>query len=728
MLFDKVNNKIFFTLLLSVFFFIANSQNVFQVSVSDSASKEKLIGVTIAIEGTTKGASTDVNGYAEIKDIEDGRHKFVITYLAYSTKNIEVDFPLKDPNKIFNIQLAEENSDLEEVIISTTRTNSRIDDLPIKVEVLGEDDMDEESTIVPGGVGSILGDLSVITIQKTNPVNGNDAVRMQGLDYKYTQLLRDGLPLYEGFSGSLGVLSLPPLDLKQVEIIKGSASTLYGGGAIGGLINFISRTPSDSTKVILTFNQTSLMESNFNAFLSKKNHKIGVTLFAGANFKQAKDINNDGYAEVPEQKHFIVHPRLFFYLGKKVNADIGLTVTSDNRRGGDMYAIRFKDDTTHTFLFNENILRSTLDGHISFQLNDKNSINVKTTGSIFNRSLYYAGFNFAGKQTSSYSEINYLLKNEKHSWVSGVNFTTELFQKERGDTVHFKDYAYQTIGLFSQEDWQIFKKLSLEAGVRADNHNRYNWFFLPRVGIFYKPGPKFSVRLHYGSGYKLPSLFTTSQPGDYPRLSSINNNVKPETSNGVNMDINYHTLLWGKLSVQLNQAFYYTDIYNPTILNIDSLGNRMITNANYSVSSIGTDTYLRFKLEDWELYLGYNHTEAKQKATAINFNMPFNPKDKFAVTLAYEIEGKWRMGVEAAYNANQYIYNNVRVPNFWFFAGMVERKFKYGSVVLNCENIGDFRQSKYEPLTSGTTKNPTFKNIWGPLEGRVINLSIKVAL
>ena len=710
------------------YFCFSFSQNVLRLNLTDSATKEKLIGVTVSIENTTRASSTDVNGYAEIKDLDSGKHRFVITYLGYKKEILEINFPLENQDKIFNIKLAEENSDLEEVIISTTRTNSRIDDLPIKVEVLGEDDMDEESTIVPGGIGSILGDLSVITIQKTNPVNGNDAVRMQGLDYKYTQMLRDGLPLYEGFSGSLGVLSLPPLDLKQVEIIKGSASTLYGGGAIGGLINFISRTPGDSMRVTLTLNQTSLLETNLNTFLSKKNNKIGTTLFAGVNLKQAIDINNDGFAEIPEQKHFIVHPRLFLYLNKKVNADVGLTVTSDNRRGGDMFAIRYKDDTTHTFLFNEKILRSTIDAHISFQLNQKNSINIKTTGSMFDRSLYYVGFNFSGNQISTYSEINYLLKTEKHSWVSGINFNTEPFQKLQGDTVRFNNYNYQTIGIFSQEDWQIFKKLSLEAGLRADYHNRYNWFFLPRVGLFYRPGEKLSVRLHYGIGYKIPNMFTSSQPVDYARLISIDNNVKPESSNGVNMDINYHTLVFGKLSVQLNQAFYYTDISNPTILQSDVLGNRFITNASYSVTSYGTDTYLRFKLMSWELYLGYNHTEAQQTGTNINFNMPFNPKDKFATTLAYEIEGKWRMGIEAAYNANQYIYNNVKVPNFWFLAGMIESKFRFGSLVLNCENILDYRQSNYEPLVTGTVKSPAFKNIWGPVEGRVINLSLKITL
>ena len=672
---------------LTLFYFQVSAQHTLTVLTKDSATHSPLIGVTAFIQSNKKGGASDVNGRISLSDIPDGDQQITFNYIGYKSKIIYLHFPIAQAE--LAIFLSAEKAELEEVIVSSTRTNSRIDDLPIKVEVLGQEDMDEESTIVPNGVGSILGDLSVITIQRTNPINGNDAVRLQGLDYKYTQMLRDGLPLYEGFSGSLGVLSIPPLDLKQVEIIKGSASTLYGGGAIGGLINFISKTPIDSPAVTLTLNQTSLKESNINLFLSRKRNKTGATLFAGGTLKQVFDVNGDGFAEIPQQQNFIFHPRVFFYISPKANADAGLTITSDNRRGGDIYAVQHTNDSVHPFLFTEKIIRGTLDAHATYQLNEKNSLTLKTTSSLFDRSLYYAGFNFEGSQLSSYSEINNVYKNDKHIWVTGINATTEVFKNQKGDSIHFGNYDYVTLGGFSQEDWLLFKKLSLEAGIRGDYHDRYKWFMLPAAGIFYKPTTNLSLRLHYGTGYKTPNLFTGSQAQDYAHLIPVSDKVKPELSTGVNMDINYHILLFNTLSVQLNQALYYTTISNPTIIRSDSLQNKFITNGNYDVTSIGTDTYLRLKLDDWELYVGYNHTEAKQNGTGVSFNMPFNPKDKFATTLTYEIEHKWRMGIESSYFANQYIYNNIHVPDYWFVAGMLERKIKFGSIVLNCENIGD---------------------------------------
>jgi len=702
------------------------SQNKFTCILKDSTTNEILPGVNVILDGTTNGIETDGNGKGILKNIPDGLHTLHFTYIGYKSIKFVYLFPLTDSSKIVVVLLPAVNENLEEVVVSSSRTNSRIDDLNTKVEVLGQDDMDEESTVVPGSVTSILGDLSIITIQRTNPVNGNEAIRMQGLDPRYTQIMRDGLPLYGGFSGSMGVLSIPPLDLKQVEIIKGSASTLYGGGAIGGLINFISKAPKDSAQTTLTFNATSLKEYNLNAFTSKKTGKLGVTLFGGANIKTPYDLNGDGFAEVPEHKNITLHPRIFYDFNQRCKLIIGLTTSYDTRLGGDMKAILFKTDTLHTFLQKEKTFRNTLDASFTSQLNDKHLITFKTAGSAFERAIDYSGFIFDGTQYSTYSELNDFIKLKKHNIVIGGNFMTETFIRNNSDSVLFHNYDYQTIGSFLQDEWQLAEKFSIQAGMRFDNHNKYGNFLLPRLSFFYKASTKWSMRLSGGTGYKVPNLFDFSNPSN--NLLDIQSTVKPEKSYGVNSDINYHTYLFDKLGIQINEALYYTHIDNPVTITSNSISQRQLQNGNYLVNSYGTDTYIRLSYEEFGLYLGYNHTESLQETSTTYLNMPFNPKDKISTTISYEIEGKWRMGVEASWMGNQYIYNNQKVTNFWFLAGMIERKFKKGSIVLNCENLLDTRQSKFESIVTGTTSNPIFKSVWAPLEGRVVNLSLKIAL
>ena len=703
-----------------------HSQNTFKCIVKDSSTKENLPGVMVILEGTTNAVGTNVQGNARLKKIPDGEHTILFTCVGYKKIRQIHSFPLSDTNKVFTILLPSENKDLDEVVISSTRTNSRIDDLPTKVEVLGQEDMDEESILVPGSITSILGDLSIITIQRTNPVNANDAIRMQGLDPRYTQIMRDGLPLYGGFSGSLGVLSIPPLDLKQVEIIKGSVSTLYGGGAISGLINFISKTPVDSQQAIIIANVTSLKEANLNTFISNKKGKTGFTLFGGANIKTAYDVNGDGFTEVPESKNFIFHPRLFYDINKNSSLIIGLTSSYDNRIGGDIRSIRSGTDSIHTFIQKEKTFRNTFDANYTNPVNAKNLITVKSAASVFQRSVDYSGFIFDGTQNSTYSEINDFIKLIKHNIVVGTNFTSESFIKNESDSVLFNNYNYYTIGTFVQDDWQIHEKFSIQTGLRFDNQNKYGNFFLPRISFFYKPSSKLSVRLASGTGYKAPNLFDFASPSN--NLIDFQSTVKPEKSYGFNADINFHTLLFDKLGVQINQALYYTHIDNPVTLSSNTMGQLTLLNGNYFVNSYGTDTYMRLFYKSIELYFGFNHTESLQETATTYSYMPFNPKDKFSTTFVYEIEEKWRTGIEASYTANQYIYNNQKVNNFWFMAGMIERKFKKGSIVLNCENLLDQRQSKFEKTVEGTISNPVFKPVWAPLEGRVINLSVKIVL
>ena len=722
----KINSLLLITLLLFPFF--AKAQNTFTTIVKDSITKEPLIGVAASIENINQSATSDANGFITIKNIPDGKHQIIFYFIGYKKTTLNLDFP-QSTDKSTIIYLASSQTDLEEITVTSTRTNSHIDDLPTKVEVLGQEDMDEESTVVPGNITSILGDLSIITIQRTNSVNGNEAIRMQGLDAKYTQIMRDGLPLYGGFSGSLGVLSIPPLDLKQVEIIKGSASTLYGGGAIGGLINFISKAPSDSTQATITLNATSIGEGNLNTFISGKKNKTGITLFAGANVKQAVDINGDGFTDVPEDRNYTIHPRFFYSPNEKTEIVIGISSNLDQKKGGDIYAINYKPNSSHPFLQTELLFRNTLDFTFTKYISKNNSICIKTAGSLFERNANYSGVTFNGTQYSTYTEINDVLKFKTHTVVAGLNFITENFILHNTYSTNFNNYSYSTTGIFLQDDWQAFKKLSFQLGVRYDIHNTFGNFFLPRLSLFYKPGPKLSFRLAGGTGYKTPNIFDVAEPS--ANIVSPNLSVKSENSYGANADINYHTVLFDALTIEINQAFYYTTIVNPIIQGKDTLENYeriFAKNGNYSVESYGTDTYIRIGLDEIELYLGYNHTEATQQYDSLNLNMPFNPKDKFSTTLAYEIEGKWRMGIEAAYTANQFVYNNRKVEDFLFMAAMIERKFKRGSIVLNCENLLDVRQTQFEQTVLGTRQNPTFQPIWAPIEGRVLNLSIKLKL
>ncbi len=129
---------------------------------------------------------------------------------------------------------------------------------------------------------------------------------------RYTQLLKDGYPLYGGFSGSLSLVQIPPLDLQQIEIIKGSSSTLYGGGAIAGLINLISKKPGDEREISFLVNATSAMGLDLSGYYSQKFTNYGVTVLASRNTQKVYDNNDDNFSDLPQIDRYTINPKFIF--------------------------------------------------------------------------------------------------------------------------------------------------------------------------------------------------------------------------------------------------------------------------------------------------------------------------------------------------------------------------------------------------------------------------------
>ncbi|MEO8169125.1 MAG: TonB-dependent receptor, partial [bacterium] len=235
---------------------VAFSQNTFKAFLKDTETREPLVGGTAVIEGTTIGASADEQGYIEIKNIPDGTQTIFFSVVGYE-KHMEIlSFPLSSPT-MFEILLHHHEKELDEVVVSSTRNSRTIVDEPTRLEAITVEELDEKSNMKPGDIRMLLNESTGIQTQQTSATTANSSIRIQGLDGRYTQILKDGFPLYSGFAGGLSIMQIPPLDLQQVEVIKGSASTLYGGGAIAGLVNLISKSPSTDRELSVLLNGTS---------------------------------------------------------------------------------------------------------------------------------------------------------------------------------------------------------------------------------------------------------------------------------------------------------------------------------------------------------------------------------------------------------------------------------------------------------------------------------------
>lgn len=720
-------NKVIFILFYFIICVEAPAQCDFKLLVKDSATKQSLSFATVQCTSVKRTVAGDSTGLAIIKNLPAGIHTFKISIVGFEEKIITQTLPQTD--SFFVVLMNPKELKDEVVVVASSRTNSRIEDLPTKVEVLGLEELTEENGIKPGNIASLLGDIAGIQIQQTSASTGNVDMRVQGLPGKYTQILRDGMPLFGGYSGSFSILQIPPLDLHQIEIVKGASSTLYGGGAIAGMVNLISKSPVvNKPEYSLTLNQTTLRESNVNLFFSNRNKKLGYTLFAGGTNQKSMDVNNDGFSDVPKIRNVFIHPRLFIYPNEKDKITLGYTINYEYRNGGDMQVVNKNSDAIHQFFIQNKSLRNVIDASWQHLIDGTSSLQFKGSTSFFDRGITTNVFGMKARQLAYFTEITYNKKYEYHSIVAGINFIGDNFRKKIPDSTRMINYNQNTIGIFLQDDWKIAPQFIVQSGLRFDRHDIYGNFILPRLSMLYRINTHFSTRMGVGLGYKIPSIFNGEvDERDYPGLLPISN-VKAERSYGANWDVNYKQIIdeW-KLTV--NQMFYITQIEHPLVLNkVPYLGTGPFflsySTANKPLRTSGFETYIAATHDELELYLGYTYTVAKQLYNTAQSNVSLSARNKFASVIAYEFSPKCRAGIEAAYTGTQYLDDGTRTPGYLFAAAMVRYNIGKAAIVLNCENLLDYRQTKKENIVMGNITNPKFKQIWAPIDGRVINLSM----
>lgn len=715
--------RIFFLHILMYLFCLSSfgQESSMRFKVIDKETKVPLENVSVETNGDVIGKTNEEGNIIRIISIEKD---FIFSIIGYETQTINA----KNKTGWITVEMQKSDSKLDEItVVSSTRNNQRIENSPLKVEVLGREEMDEESTIKPANIASIIGDVSGVQIQQTSATNGNSNVRIQGLSGQYTQILKDGMPLFEGFSGGIGALSIPPLDLKQVELIKGSASTLYGGGAIGGLINIISRKPSTKQDAVVIINASTLNEKNVNVYLAKKYKKVGYTFFGGYTNQAAVDVNEDGFSDVAKNTSINIHPRLFFYPTKNTTIAVGNNTSIEKIIGGDVHYIHNEFTVGGTQFFEKNnLVRTTTDAVLTSTLPHNNKLEIKTSYSSFNREIITNVHQFKGQQNNFFSEASILIPYKKNNIVAGVNFVSEQFVKKPSQPILINNFSNSTLGVFVQNTIKLNDKTILEAGIRNDITKHYGNAFLPRVAFMHHLNKHWGTRAGIGFGYKIPNAFN-SQIADVPAqlILPIGNNVTAEKSIGYNAEINYK-YEWDKNEIFINHAFFLTNITSPIISAENSFNETYFLNAVKSITTKGFDTYVQLKLDELELYAGVTYTIANRNYLTVNSFVPYTPQTRAALTAMQEIEGGWRVGIEASYNGFQRRDDGSKTPAYVFVAGLVEKKFaKHFTAVLNCENVLDYRQSKVETLYTGNISAPHFKTLWAPIDGRVINLAVK---
>ncbi len=622
------------------------------------------------------------------------------------------------------VQLLEQTTTLAPVLVMATRTPRRLEDEPIRVEVLAGEDITEKTEMRPADLTVLLREISGVRVQPTAPALGAANLRIQGLPGRYSQLLSDGLPLYGGQVGGLGLLQIPPLDLRQAEVIKGAATALYGPAALGGVVNLVSRAPGNEDEILL--NQTSRSGTDGVAWATKQlNDRWGYTLLGGLHRQQQVDVDGDGWADLPGVERAELRPRVYWNgaRGRRVFATIGGMV--EDRTGGTMAGAVAPNGRP----FPEGVKTTRLDGGFvaSFPISDRDTVTLRSAATGQWHRHEFGPTVEHHRHSTLFSELAVTLPRGRATWLLGAAVEQDGFHAS--DVSGF-DYTFTTPSLFAQNTVALARHLSASGSGRCDAHRRYGTICSPRVSLLWRAGAAWAARLSVATGFFAPTPFTEAT--DEIGLSGLRplSGLQPERARYASMDL---TGRRGPLEV--TGTLFASVVDHPVGLR-DSSGVLELVNATGPTRTSGLELFAVYAREPLTIIADYAllHATELSLETGSRQTAPLNPKHSAGLDVAWDSdETGTRVGVEAFYTGVQALehdpYHTASRPHTTL--GMLLSQ-RVGPVLLylNGENLTDVRQTRYDPLllSAPGEGGRWTTDEWAPLEGRIVNLGVLMRL
>jgi iron complex outermembrane receptor protein len=607
----------------------------------------------------------------------------------------------------------------EVTVVASTRTGRRVEDEPIRVEVVPQEEIDEKVFMTPGDVSMMLTETNGLRVQVTSPSLGAASVRVQGLSGRYTQVLADGLPLY-GPPGTIGILQIPPMDLAQVEVIKGVASALYGGSALGGVINLISRQPQrDRPERELLINQTSRGATDGVLWLSKRGEgNWGYTFLGGAHVQHRSDIDDDGWTDLPSYRRVTARPRLMWEDGSGRSVFFTVGGMAEERRGGSMPEHTAPDGRP----FPENLTTRRFDAGVvaRLPLGPTRVLTLRSSGLGQWHNHTFGPTPAHDFHHTWFGEGALTGQSGRHTWVLGA-----ALQRDRYSARELSSFNYNHVvpGIFAQDDFPVTSWLAVSASARADFHNDYGSFFSPRISALLRSGGGWNARVSTGTGFVAPTPFI--EETEAAGLSELRplGSLEPERGRSISFDLG-----WRRNALELNATLFRSHITDALVLR----GNE-IANARGPVRTQGSELIARYHVEGMDLIATHMFvwaTEANPDASGRR-EVPLNPRHTAGVDWLWGITERIRLGVEFFYTGRQQVDESpfrMQSEPYLLWGAVFEWRVGRARLFANVENLSNIRQTQYDPLVrpSPGPLGVWTVDAWGPLEGRILNGGIRV--
>lgn len=604
-------------------------------------------------------------------------------------------------------------------VVASTRTDRRLDDQPMRVEVLVREEIEEKMLMTPGDIVMMLNEMGGMRVQATSPSLGAASVRIQGMRGRYTRVLSDGLPLF-GEVGGLGLLQIPPMDLGQVEVIKGVASALYGAGAMGGVVNLLSRRPGREPAHEFLLNRSTRGATDAVTFLSGPlSRRWSATLLGGGHWQEAKDVNGDAWADLPSYGRVVMRPRVFWDNGNGRTFFATTGFTYEDRDGGTR-ARQVLAATGQPYLEALETQRYDAGAVGQFLLQRRYVVTARAAVARQGHDHQFGEAVERDRHDTLFGELAVRGTAGRQTWVGGLAIERDAYAAR--DVPRF-DYAFTVPGAFAQYDITASPRVSLSTSARLDVHSEYGTFFSPRVSALANAGG-WTSRLSVGTGFFGPTPITEETEAAGLSRLDVRQPVEAERGLSASVDVSrtdgplLYAATWfasrinDPVHVERSPSYVFSTLPDPT--------------TNTGLELLGT-----WRGEPFSVTATYTYVRARETVEAIERDVPLTPRHSAGIVGMWEAEDVGRLGIEWYYTGRQRLeenpYRTVGEP-YVILGLLAERQFGRIRLFVNGENLTGVRQTRWDPLlrTGRAADGRWTVDAWAPLEGRNVNGGLRV--
>ena len=548
---------------------------------------EEIPYTNVYLKKTKIGTSSNDNGFYELKNIPKDSYTIIISSIGFKTKSIKVTIT-SDEKITKNVTLLEDDS-LDEIVISGTlrpvsKTNS-----PVPVEVYSETFFKKNPT---PSIFESLQNVNGVRTQLNCSVCNTGDIHINGLEGPYTFVLIDGMPIVSGLSTVYGLTGIPQALIERVEIVKGPASTLYGSEAVGGIINVITKKPTNAPLLSTDTFASSWGEVNLDVSLrynasEKVQGLLGINYF---NFQNRIDNNNDNFTDMTLQNRISIFNKVNIKRKSNKVFTIAGRYVYEDRWGGEMnWEKEFRGGNE---IYGESIYTNRWETFGTYELPTTENISFQFSANGHYQDSFYGETSYDAEQLIGFGQLVYNKQlGKKHDLLLGAAYRYTFYDDNTFATLNENGVENMPSiihlpGVFAQDEISLTDRKKILLGVRWDNNSLHGNIFSPRVNYKWNSRDKSNiVRLSAGNGFRVANVFTEDHAAlTGSRTVEFDGALDPETS--WNTNINYVKKINTENSfITIDASAFYTYFNNRILPDYETDPNKIIY-ANLEGSSV----------------------------------------------------------------------------------------------------------------------------------------------